>query len=124
MANKIIFITILVWLVAVDASYSQVKVEGDKSPSIKSICCDFGEGNPYNEAIDVILLEKFLITDTSKFRSLISIGNVFKKIKIYNAYQSKNKLGIVCKKGLLKLDLKQEYYMDLQTLQPILKSKI
>lgn len=114
----------MVWVVAVDASYSQVKVGGDKSPSIKSICCDFGGGTPLNEAIDVIMLEKFLITDTAKFRSLINIGNVFKKIKIYNADQTKSRLGVICKKGLLKLDLKEEYYMDFQTLQPILKSKI
>ena len=71
----------------------------------------------------MIMLEKFLITDTAKFRSMINIGNVFKKIKIYNADQTKSRLGVICKKGLLKLDLKEEYYMDFQTLQPILKSK-
>ena len=123
MANKITFIIFSLCLIFTDASYSQVKIESNKNHSLKSICCDFGEGTPLNEAIDVIILEKFAITDTSKFRSFISFGNIFKNIKIYNTNQAKNKLGINCNKGLLKLDLKEEYFIDFQTLQPIFEKK-
>lgn len=119
MANKIIFFIII--LNCTISSYCQLLKSKNANEKISIQCTIAG---PLSRSVDIIMIDKFLFKDTSKFEYLLSLFRYYKKIKIYNADQTKSRLGVICKKGLLKLDLKEEYYMDFQTLQPILKSKI
>lgn len=117
MANKIIFFIIII-LNCTISSYCQLLKSKNANEKISIQCTIPGS---LSRSVDIIMIDKFLFKDTSKFEYLLSLFRSYKKVNYYSRDKAKKKLGVSCEIGLFKLELRDECYLDIETLQLINK---